>query len=375
MKSILMEISDVDTAWDNFLNNSPTTYMDTPPRPPIRPDYTPKCSDIYISTQTKIIFMNQPIDLERIFWKIPIIEYQTRADGILKKQMKINCNSKEESALLGQRIASEEMVIIDIISKVDNPNARKIKYKDVRKVNIGLSRKDLVSYRKRRKGAFYNCFVLIMRLGLGDGFKEVHLKVFNTGKLEIPGVQNNIFLYKALDKLITILQPFCKAVLTYEADRIETVLINSNFSCNYFIDRNRLYNIIKYKYHLNAIYDPCSYPGIQCKFHYRSDKPENNGICQYGGECGKMTDPSKPRCCVISFMIFRTGSVLIVGHCEEEVLVEVYRFLKDLLLQEYPSIYVRANEGKKKPKNKKVWRKTILVDIEPVNKSEVGVTS
>ena len=36
----------------------------------------PKCSDIYISTQTKIAYLNSTIDLYRIgFWKLPIINY------------------------------------------------------------------------------------------------------------------------------------------------------------------------------------------------------------------------------------------------------------------------------------------------------------
>ena len=60
-----------------------------------------------------------------------------------------------------------------------------IKYKDIRKVTIGISKKDIVSYRVKQKGAFYNCFVLILRVHIGV-FKEFHVKIFNTGKIEIP---------------------------------------------------------------------------------------------------------------------------------------------------------------------------------------------
>ena len=157
-KSISMNMLDVDTAWNNFLNNKTIDYMAVATPPLHGSQHMPKCSDIYISTQTKIVFMNQPIDLEDVFWKVPILSYQVREDGILKKQMKVNCNNKEESALLDQKIAKEKMAVVDIISKIDNPDARKIKYKDVRKINIGICKKDLVSYRKKRKGAFYNCF-------------------------------------------------------------------------------------------------------------------------------------------------------------------------------------------------------------------------
>ena len=54
----------------------------------------------------------------------------------------------------------------------------------------------------------------------------------------------------------------------WKKDDIETVLINSNFSCNYYIDRDILAHRLKYEYNIHVVYDPCSYPGIQCKFYY-----------------------------------------------------------------------------------------------------------
>jgi hypothetical protein len=40
----------------------------------------------------------------------------------------------------------------------------------------------------------------------------------------------------------------------------------------------------------------------------------------------------------ISFMIFRTGSVLIVGKCNEDVLHEIYEFIRTMLETEYMMI-------------------------------------
>ena len=39
--------------------------------------------------------------------------------------------------------------------------------------------------------------------------------------------------------------------------------------------------------------------------------------------------------CKMSFMIFRTGSVLIVGKCSENILYEIYRFIRVILETEY----------------------------------------
>mgnify|MGYP006449789173 CR=1 FL=1 len=46
----------------------------------------PKCSDLYISTKTKISYLNkQNIDIKKIFWDIPILDYTTPKNGIIKK--------------------------------------------------------------------------------------------------------------------------------------------------------------------------------------------------------------------------------------------------------------------------------------------------
>ena len=146
-------------------------------------------------------------------------------------------------------------------------------------------------------------------------------------------------------------------------DDIETVLINSNFSCNYFIDRDKLAEILKYQYHLHVVYDPCSYPGIQCKFYYNEENDSNNGICSCEKKCSKKgSGKGANECLEISFMVFRTGSVLIVGHCDEEILHKIYKYVKMMLIKECPNIAIPGTK-KKKQKNKKVWKKTILISV------------
>ena len=357
----------VDDAWDNFINNKE--------EPPINDEIEklennpknniPKCSDIYISTQTKIAYLNQVVNLNDVFWKIPVIGYHEACEGVIKKQMKVNCLTKDESKVLENKLScTSGVVITDIIQQIDNPDARKVKYKDVRKINIGLCKKDLTSYRTKRKGAFYNCFVLIIRLKNGDTFKESHVKIFNTGKLEIPGIQQSSYLAKILDTLVFILQPYFESILSWNKNDVDTVLINSNFTCNYYIDRDILAHILKYNYNLHVVYDPCSYPGIQCKFYYNKDKPTQNGVCNCEKKCTKKgSGKGKNQCLEISFMIFRTGSVLIVGHCDEFILNKIYLFLKNILINEHARIKINSGEKKTKAKVKKVWKKTIMINL------------
>ena len=56
----------------------------------------PKCEELYISTKTKVLFLNKGIDIYNIFWKIPIISYWQPKEGVVKKQIKMVSNSVEE---------------------------------------------------------------------------------------------------------------------------------------------------------------------------------------------------------------------------------------------------------------------------------------
>ena len=323
----------------------------------------PKSTNIYISTKTKIAYLNTPIDLKLLFWQVPVIPYAKPCNGVVKKQMKFNTSTPEELKFIQDKLQHETYFEEHVITHIDNPSGR-IKFKDTRKLTIGISKKDLLSYRCKKKSAFYNCFVLILRTKIADSFKEFHVKVFNTGKLEIPGVQSETAFDMILNQVIQTLQPYVEQTLGYKENTNETVLINSNFNCGFFINREVLYEILKFKYNIQSIYDPCSYPGIQCKFYHNPDVVLQNG-CQISEENKHLYNDVKE----VSFMIFRTGSVLIVGRCDENVLMIIYEFLKIILNNEYKNICQKVSKNGDentpvvKDKKKKVRRKNITVEF------------
>jgi hypothetical protein len=351
----------------------------------------PKCTALYISTKTKICYLNKPIDLKNVFWKIPIIPYHLPQIGVVKKQMKFNSTLQEEVTDILTKIVDYDYVDNYIISQIINPDGR-IKFKDIRKISIGLSKKDITSYRCKKKSAFYNCFVVILRLLQNDKFKEINVKVFNTGKLEIPGIQDAETLETVLNLLTEILKPIIadnelslplSLSLSYLTDKSETVLINSNFNCGYYINRDNLYNLLKYKYKISSNYDPCSYPGIQCSFYYDSSLKQQTGMMPNGFICNKKIQ-NKAKCDInvgitsVSFMIFRTGSMLIVGKCTEPILYEIYNFLCKLFETEYLNIVgvqsissvqsisgsdtnKKINEDKPVKQSRKIRKKTIYI--------------
>ena len=319
----------------------------------------PRATDIYISTKSKIAYLNQPIDLKTLFWGIKVMPYSTPAKGVIKKQMKFNSLTQEELDEVQSNLTTETHYDEQIITSINNPSGR-IKFKDIRKISVGVSKKDIMSYRCKQKSAFYNCFVMIMRIKIQAVFKEFHIKVFNTGKMEIPGVQNDMIFQEVLNSILTTMQPFVKDNLSYN-QKSDTVLINSNFNCGFFINREVLFDLLKYKYNIHCIYDPCSYPGIQCKFYYNKDLAE-----QTGSQISEEDKKKYKNIVEVSFMIFRTGSILIVGMCDENVLYTIYEFLKKMLVREFSKInqkIITAENTPLKEKKTKVRRKSIFVDV------------
>ena len=327
----------LENEWENFLNNDYSNNENIN-RHDETSSIAPKCSEIYISTKTKIAYLNSNINLEEVFWKIPILDYNINREGVIKKQMKFNIVSKDAKENILKKVNNNYNGLyteILTLSHVDNEKT----FKDVKKISIGICKKDIINQRSKKKSAFYNCFVLIIRLKQEDIFKEIHVKVFNTGKLEIPGIQENSLFEKTLEYVKKLIKNVTtnNDMLEYKENSIETVLINSNFTCGYYINRDALYDILCNKYGISSSYDPCSYPGIQCKYLNIS-----NGIKQE-----------------ISFMIFRTGSILIVGKCNEEVLKIIYNKIKDILTEEFTNIYQEGyiEQPDHKEKTKKKIRK------------------
>ena len=320
------------------------------------------CGPLQISTNTKQLFLNvHPLNVTELFWSIPVMEYGIPKEGVVKKQMKLVSNSVEEYEAMQERIQTslqDQYYVETPMKQINNPTARRVKFKDHRKLSVGISRKDIMNCRGKVKKAFDNCFALILRFRYLDGFREIHVKVFATGKMEIPGILNRTILEIVRAQLLELLQPFLpeQPLEFLENEDEENVLINSGFHCGFFVNRLRLFRRLKgAPYHLETSYDPCIYPGIKCRFYFHPlwgfDPTRQKGLCDEA-EHGKIKYKE------VSFMIFRTGKVLIVGNCNERILGFIYEFIRDILLAEYPNVVAPTEEmveKNKKPKLRKRW--------------------
>ncbi len=114
--------------------------------------HVPEPTELYISTKSKIAYLTQAVDL-KIFWDIPVIAYCTPQNGVIKKQIKINSKTPEELEFVQQRLQKELYYDQHIMSHIDNPNGR-IKFKDIRKITIGISKKDMKHHEIKDKSNF-----------------------------------------------------------------------------------------------------------------------------------------------------------------------------------------------------------------------------
>jgi len=332
----------------------------------------PKCEELYISTTTKVLYLNRPIDINRIFWEIPVVDYWKPECGVIKKQMKVVSHTKEEHTSYCEKLPTLNYYTEHIIKSIDNPTARRNKFKDERKITVGISKRDIMNCRGKAKNAFYNCFALILRFMYNGNYREIHAKVFNTGKMEIPGILNTELLDKSKEMIMTLLTPLIEDHIEFsETNEENNVLINSNFNCGFYINRDKLYSVLRNKYSIETAYDPCSYPGVKCKFYYNHEldfDTKQTGTIAIDDHSKKLSElNSEKKYTEVSFMIFRTGSCLIVGNCTEKILRFVYNFIKEMLQTEYSTIQDPTEVTIKKVKQIKVRKKTILVSSEYYN--------
>jgi len=356
--SVAQQIVELETEDKELIDeNEPTTM--------------PKCDELYISTKTKVLFLNQDIDIQNVYWAIPIVEYWKPMEGVMKKQMKIVSKTPEEYEDYRSKLANVPYYSEHVIKQINNPSARRIKFKDERKITIGISKKDIMNCRGKVKNAFYNCFAMIMRFYYEGSFREIHVKIFNTGKMEIPGILNSGLLDVVKVMILNVLRPHTQLDLDFiENAKEDSVLINSNFNCGFYINRERIHSILRSeKYNIEAAYDPCSYPGVKCKFYFNHDigfdEEKQNGRIISEDRGQKMSELGEnKRYTEVSFMIFRTGSCLIVGNCSEEILRFIFQYIKRVLTIEYDNIRTANEEPIIKNKKTKIRKKNITVTKE-----------
>lgn len=251
-------------------------------------------SPLRISTITTTAQLGTKIHLDALFNQIPIMEYWDLNDGVLK--MEFNGQAK------------------------------------------GTSFKDIMLKQKESKTSFFNQATLVIRRETSPlVWKEINVKLFRNGGVQMTGVRSIEMASEALVWLIGFLSDRCKgAPIFADKPRIhkeQVQLVNTDFSIGAKVRRDVLHRILVERYHLNSSYESAIYQGVKTKYFYNAERPADAapGLCPCDKLCKGTGDGSKiGECKKITISPFQTGQVIITGARTMEQINEAYDFIKDV---------------------------------------------
>jgi len=198
---------------------------------------------------------------------------------------------------------------------------------------------------KRRK-SFYNQATIIM-----DYIKSINLKLFRNGSIHITGIIDVEQGKQAVQFLCDEIREIYEKDSSITNDDIsklglanwDIVMINSDFSCNFKIRREKLYEILDSKYNLVVNYESDNYPGVKTSFYWNVRDTDKTGICKckIGKTCsgkGRGTLAEGDTCRKITISIFQSGKIIITGARDKTQIDDAYQFISNIFCEYFQSI-------------------------------------
>ena len=219
----------------------------------------------------------------------------------------------------------------------------KAKAKAQEKIIIGTCSRDELTKRKKSKNIFFNQSTLVVRRQFNtaeDGspiFKEVNIKLFKNGGIQMTGIPSDPFAQETLAWLAKQLAMFSSPVLEGEAkpNRYSIQLINSDYQVNGNINREKLHEILINTYNLFSSFEATIYQGCDTKYFYNESAPPDavEGICPCGETLciGNGDGMTLGQCKEITISPFHTGSIIITGARRFEQINKAYVFINKIL--------------------------------------------
>lgn len=178
---------------------------------------------------------------------------------------------------------------------------------------------------KANKKNFYNQITL--KIQTND--KEVNVKIFQNGSIQLTGCKSIINFIETMTILCNILKrevAVCndnKILIKTYANSLENVsvdkitdfcirMINCGFNVNFLIDRDELYQLLE-KTNIFSTYEPCIHACVNIKHKYKDGSD-------------------------VSIFVFETGSILITGARKRNHIISAYKFIIELLYKNYNTI-------------------------------------
>jgi len=204
---------------------------------------------------------------------------------------------------------------------------------------IGSSTRDILTKRKVTEKTFFNQATLVVRKKLSEnrGWKEVNIKMFANGGIQMTGVPSSEFSQQTIQYVLQTINEKDPEIFTGKSGmtKFRVQLINSDYSINRQIYQEKLHKILSNTYNLFSSHESTIYQGVNTKYYYNKKgdvlKP---GICVCKNPCtGQGTGDGDGDCKRITISPFSSGKIIITGAREMDQINEAYEFFNEILME------------------------------------------
>jgi hypothetical protein len=209
----------------------------------------------------------------------------------------------------------------------------------------GACHKDLFTNRKITSKSFFNQSTLILRRRWEGGWKEMNMKLFANGGIQMTGVTSAEFATDAIHWLLTLIETLPKSPFPIgvkgAVTKVNVPLINTDYSLDCDIQQDNLHRILIEEYNLFSMLEKTIYQGVNTKFYYNTNNA-GTGVCRCAEFCkGQGTGGGEGECKRITLSIFRTGKIIITGARTMDQIHTAYEFLNKVFEKHAASVLIR----------------------------------
>jgi TATA-box binding protein (TBP) (component of TFIID and TFIIIB) len=208
---------------------------------------------------------------------------------------------------------------------------------------VGSSTRDVLTKRKVTEKTFFNQATLVVRKTFpGRGWKEVNIKMFANGGIQMTGVPTAEFSQEVIqfvmDQIVAIDPEIFIDIKTQQVQqpaltKFRIQLINSDYSINRQIYQDKLHKVLSNVYNLFSSHESTIYQGVNTKYYYnKKGNPLRPGICECKAQCnGQGLGDGEGQCKRITISPFSSGKIIITGAREMDQINEAYEFFNAIL--------------------------------------------
>jgi hypothetical protein len=321
-----------------------------------------------ISTKSNVLKLAwDHVPYIELFWKTPVMDYLSPSEGIVRKELMISLSSIDKATAYFDRrdrycqLYPDQVVTERLLPLARGPTSdlRKSENRlmfppfdrtwrgsqDTRSLHVGICQKEIECKKRDQRKAFPNCFVFYLRWSRDPFttlFEESHIKIFSTGKIDMPGLNNeqqSIHVEQLIQDwvfppaMFDVLHLSPPSTLWKRFPEAKIVLMNAEFQCNFPLQTNALRDLLLQQYRLSSELKNEN-PGLKCTLYLDSRLP-----LSLPEQTFRLPDEgAAAHCGKVTYTFFHSGEVLVSGACLESMLLFTFDFIRHVLLTHWKEI-------------------------------------